>query len=77
MTSDDRLSKLSRLAIGQALSGSVIALPWIAEMVENEQLMIEARCITGKSEEEIRAAAAQSPLCFRDFVQWLKTGHTL
>lgn len=68
------IEQLRKLAIGQALSGSVMALPWIADLVENEQLMIEARVVTGKSEEDIRAAAAQSPLSFRDFVQQLKAG---
>lgn len=73
MIPEERIKRLERIAIGQALAGSTIALPWIAELVEQEQLMLEARALTGKTEDEIRALAACSPLCFADFVQTLKT----
>lgn len=65
---------LSKLAIGQALAGSTVVQSWIAEAVENETLMLEARAITGKSAAEILDAAACTSLCFRDFVQQLKAG---
>jgi hypothetical protein len=57
--------------------GSIAAAPWIEEARRNAELMVEARFITGKSEAEIRAAAAQSPLSFADFVRLLKTGHKI
>lgn len=71
---EERIKRLERIAVGQALSGSVFVLPWIAELVENEQLMIQARAITNRSEDDIRVALARSPLSFADFVRGLAAG---
>ena len=55
--------------------------PIVQELAENgrrnAELLGQAMFITKKSAKEIRAAAAQSPLSFADFVQQLKAGHRI
>ena len=69
-------SKLWAMAIGGILSQSPTAMAIVAEQAEAERLMLQARAVTGRTELEIRAAAARSLLCFADFVRALQYGIT-
>lgn len=66
--------QFKEIAAYQGLA-SIAIWPWFEEERRNAELMAEAQFITKKSQEEIRADAAKSPLSFADFVQLLKTGH--
>lgn len=60
----------------KAAMGIAGASPWAREIAEaaarNAELMEKAQFLTSKTANEIRVLAAQSPLCFADFVATLQ-----
>lgn len=67
-------SKLWAMAIDAVFAPSSAVIALIGDHAENERLMLQARALTGRTEEDIRAAVACSPLCFADFVHALQRG---
>lgn len=64
--------KIADLTITITMSGFACAAPWAMQIYDearsNGELMARAVLLTGKTETEIRSLAAESPLCFADFV---------